>query len=76
LPGLPKIARHGPEARVALCTTCFRGPNYNSISVHFQDRTVLYLKITPMFTFKPEYCSLKAGDLETIQEWPEIANEK
>jgi hypothetical protein len=54
--------------------TC--GPNYHSISVHFQDRTVLYLKITPMFTVKPEYCSLKASDLEIIQEWPEIANEK
>src|SRR5258708_39733240 len=43
--------------------TC--GPNYHSISVYFQDRTVLYLKITPVFTLKPEYCSLKTGDVET-----------
>src|SRR5262249_32268311 len=54
--------------------TC--APHYPTISVHFQDRTVFYLKVTPMFTVKPEYCSLQTGLMETIKEWPEIKNER
>jgi hypothetical protein len=52
------------------------GPNIHSISVRFQDQTVFHLEITPLFTLKPEYYSLKTGDMVTLKEWPEIRNER
>jgi hypothetical protein len=54
--------------------TC--GTEYNSISIRFQDRTVVYFKINPMFTLKPEYCRHQDGELQTVKEWPEIRMEK
>ncbi len=54
--------------------TC--SPNWHSISIRFQDQTMLYLEITPLFTVKPKYCSLKTGDLETLKEWPEMRIER
>jgi hypothetical protein len=54
--------------------TC--SPNYHSIALYFQDRTVFYLKITPLFAIKPEYCSLRTGDVETMKEWPEMKPER
>ncbi len=50
--------------------TC--GSEYHSISVHFQDGTRFYLTLTPLFVLKPRYYRLRAGEVETIKEWPEI----
>ncbi len=54
--------------------TC--GPNFHSIAVRFQDRTAFHLEITPLFTVKPEYYSLKTGNVETLKQWPEIKCER
>jgi hypothetical protein len=54
--------------------TC--GPDIHTISVRFQGRTTFYLKITPLFTVKPEYYSIKTSDLVTLKEWPEIKIER
>jgi hypothetical protein len=54
--------------------TC--GPDMHTISVRFQDQTVFYFEITPLFTVKPEYYSIKTGDLVTLQKWPEIKIER
>lgn len=48
----------------------------NSISIRFQDQTVMYFRIDPMFTVRPEYYRIKAGDLETVKEWPEMRMER
>lgn len=52
------------------------GSEYHSISVRFQDRTMLYFTINPLFTIKPKYCGVKPDDLEVIKEWPEIKSER
>ena len=54
--------------------TC--GPNMHEISVRFQDKTVFRFEITPLFTVKPEYYSLKTGDVEMIKAWPEMKIER
>jgi hypothetical protein len=54
--------------------TC--GSEYHSVSVRFQDGSSFYLTITPMFMVKPRYYRQRAGDLETIKEWPEIRTER
>src|SRR5262245_58934600 len=52
------------------------GSEHHSISVHFQDRTAFYLTINPMFTIKPRYYRVRAGELETMKEWPELKTEQ
>jgi hypothetical protein len=52
------------------------GGEYNSISIRFQDRTSVCFRIDPMFTIKPHYYRTRAGELETIKEWPEMRNER
>jgi hypothetical protein len=52
------------------------GGEYNSISIRFQDRSVVYFKINPMFTINPHYYRLQAGELETVKEWPEMRMER
>jgi hypothetical protein len=52
------------------------GTEYNSISVRFQDRTVVSFRIDPMFAIKPQYYRLRDGDLETVKEWPQMRMEK
>jgi hypothetical protein len=52
------------------------GHEHHSVNVRFQDGTSFYLTITPMFLVKPRYYRLRAGDLKTIKEWPEISTER
>lgn len=54
--------------------TC--GSEHHSIAIYFQDVTAFYLKITPLFTLKPEYYRVKPDDMETIKEWPELKIER
>ena len=54
--------------------TC--SPNFHEINVRFQDKTVFHFEITPLFTVKPEYYSLKTGDVEMIKKWPEMKIER
>jgi hypothetical protein len=54
--------------------TC--GSNMHSIAVRFADKTVLHFEITPLFTLKPEYFSLKTGNVEMIKVWPEMKIER
>jgi hypothetical protein len=42
-----------------------------TISVRFQTRLRLLLIFTPLFTVKPEYYSIKTGNVELVKEWPE-----
>ncbi len=51
-------------------------PNMHSIAVRFLDQTVLHFEITPLFTLKPEYYSLRTGDVVTIKRWPELKMER
>ena len=52
------------------------GSENHSISIRFQDRTVLYFTITPLFTVKPKYYDARSGDLAIIKEWPEMKTER
>jgi hypothetical protein len=52
------------------------GHEHHSVNVRFQDGSSFYLTISPMFLVKPRYYRLRAGELETIKEWPEIRSEK
>ncbi len=51
-------------------------PNFHTISVRFQDRTVFCLHVTPLFTLKADYYSLKTSDVEMIKQWPEMKCER
>ncbi len=62
--------------RVAWVEFFTAGPNFHSISIRFQDRTAFYFEITPLFTLKPEYYSLKTGNVVTLKQWPEIKMER
>jgi hypothetical protein len=42
------------------------------ITVRFQDQTGLNLEITPGFSLKPRYFTLKTGDYRVLKSWPEI----
>lgn len=54
--------------------TC--GSENHSISIRFQDRTVLYFTITPLFAIKPRYYNARPDELEIIKEWPEMKIER
>src|ERR1700757_1496596 len=43
------------------------GSENHSISIRFQDRTVLYFTITPLFTVKPSYYKFGPDELEVIR---------
>jgi hypothetical protein len=64
----------GKRAAKVQFYTC--SPNTHTISVHFQDKTVFYLELTPLFTVKPDYYNIRTGDLEKIKEWPEMRCER
>src|SRR5262249_42321376 len=48
------------------------GREAHSITVRFQDQTGLNLEITPGFSLKPRYFTLKTGDYRVLKSWPEI----
>ena len=50
----------------------FTAPEYNSITIDFQDKTALTLTIDPYFKLGAELSDIKSGDQQTIQEWPPI----
>ena len=51
------------------------GREAHCITVRFQDQTGLTLEITPGFSLKPKYFTLKTGDYRVLKSWPEIKGE-
>lgn len=47
----------------------FTTSGYHSISLDFQDRTSLTLRIEPCFSLQATYSDVKHGDQEILEEW-------
>ncbi len=62
--------------RVAWVEFFTAGGETHEINVQFQDHTVFHFEITPLFTLKPEFYSLRTGNVEMIKEWPEMKIER
>ena len=50
----------------------FTTGEYHSISINFQDRTALHLRIDPAFVLNADFSDTRTGDVEVIHEWPPI----
>jgi len=61
--------------RVAWVEFYSAGREWHSITVRFQDQTGLALEITPGFSLKPKYFTLKTGDYRVLKSWPEMNGE-
>ena len=46
--------------------------DFHSISIDFQDKTALHLRIDPGFTLNADFADTKSGNLNLIREWPPI----
>jgi hypothetical protein len=53
----------------------FTAGEYHSISVRFEDKTVLHFVIDPGFTLETEYSDWKTGNWRPIKRWPLIHSE-
>ena len=47
----------------------FTTPEYHSISLDFQDKTSLALRIEPCFALQATYSDFHTGDQEILEEW-------
>ena len=45
---------------------------YHSISIDFQDKTALHLRIDPCFILNADFADIKTGNIDIIREWPPI----
>ena len=50
----------------------FTTGEYHSISIDFQDKTALYLRIDPCFILNADFADIKTGNIDIIREWPPI----
>ena len=50
----------------------FTTGEYHSISIDFQDKTALHLRIDPGFILNANFADTKTGDINVIHEWPPI----
>ena len=46
--------------------------DFHSLSIDFQDKTALHLRIDPGFTLNADFADTKSGDVNLIREWPPI----
>ena len=47
----------------------FTTPEYHSISLDFQDKILLALRIEPCFALQAAYSDFHTGDQEILEEW-------
>ena len=47
----------------------FTTPEYHSISLDFQDKTSLALRIEPCFALQATYSDVHTGDQKILEEW-------
>ena len=46
--------------------------DFHSLSIDFQDKTALHLRIDPGFTLNADFADTKSGNVNLIREWPPI----
>src|SRR6266446_6985735 len=46
--------------------------DFHSISINFQDKTALHLRIDPCFILNADFANTKSGNVNIIREWPPI----
>lgn len=60
------------KGKVADRVELFTATNNHSLTIGFQDETLLHLDIAPGFTVNAQFMRRGNGDLETLAEWPPI----